>query len=534
MAEKVSPDTDRKMQLITGRVAFWGLLLVVMLAMIIRYGVIGVPLERDEGEYAYGGQLILQGLLPYQMIYNMKLPTVFGQTHMGIHLGLMFINAATIVLVFLLTRQLYDSIVGVAAAAIFATLSLLPSVQGIFANAEHFVILFSIGGLWVLVKAMDEEQLWLVLSSGLLLGSGFLMKQHGAAFILFGGLYILVQQIRFRAAIERRLFFKIGMFALGAVIPYAITCLVFVFSGTFEKFWFWTYKYAKAYSSLAPFSTGLSLFKDRAFNIIQSAPLLWLLVLLGLATLWLNKYARRRILFVGMFSIFSLMAICPGFYFRPHYFILLLPAAALLGGISIAAVINRFLTNRPFIQRYGLPLLLVGICVFGSIYQHRQFMFKMTPIQLSRTVYGLNPFPEALQVAQFIKANTEEKDRIAVLGSEPQIYFYAGRQSASGYVYMYALMENHDYALEMQKEMVRDIKRTQPKFLVFVNVDTSWLKNRDSHTLLLDWIQNYQAKHYRLAGLITINQQNTRYHWAQNVKWPPNSPLWIAVLQRKT
>jgi hypothetical protein len=534
MTEKVPPDTDRKMQLITGRVVFWGLLLVVMLAMIIRYGVIGVPLERDEGEYAYGGQLILQGLLPYQMIYNMKLPgiyaayaglmTVFGQTH----------NAATIVLVFLLTRQLYDSIVGLVAAAAFAIMSLLPSVQGIFANAEHFVILFSIGGLWILVKALDEDRLWLILVSGLLLGSGFLMKQHGAAFILFGGLYILIQQIRFRPVLERHLFFKTGLFALGAMIPYGITCMVFVFNGTFEKFWFWTFKYAKTYTTLAPFSVGWSLFKARAFNIIQSAPLLWLLVLLGLPALWLDKHARRRLIFVGMFSIFSVMAICPGFYFRPHYYILLLPAAALLAGISIAAVINNLLTNRPLILKYGLPLLLAGMCVFGSVYQHRHFLFKMTPIQLSRTVYGLNPFPETLQIAQFLRANTEENDRIAVLGSEPQIYFYAGRRSASGYIYMYALMENHDYALEMQKEMVRDIERTQPKFLVFVNVDTSWLKNHDSHTLLLDWIQNYQAKHYGLVGLVTIDEQDTRYHWAQNMKWPPNSPLWIAVLQRKT
>jgi hypothetical protein len=544
MVEKDPSDIDRKMQLATWRVAFWGLLFVVLLTMVIRYGLIEVPFERDEGEYAYGGQLILQGLLPYQQIYNMKLPgiyaayaglmTVFGQTHMVIHLGLMFINAVTIVLVFLMARQLYNSIVGLVAAAAFAIMSLLPSVQGIFANAEHFVILFSIGGLWILVKALDEERLWLILISGLMLGSGFLMKQHGAAFILFGGLYILIQQIRFRPLLERHLFFKTGLFVLGAVIPYGIACMVFVFNGTFEKFWFWTFKYAKTYTTLAPFSVGWSIFKARAFNIIQSAPLLWLMVLLGLPALWLDKHARRRLIFVGMFSIFSVMAICPGFYFRPHYYILLLPAAALLAGISIAAVINNLLTNRPLILKYGLPLLLAGMCVFGSVYQHRNFLFKMTPIQLSRAVYGLNPFPETLQIAQFIRSNTEEKDRIAVLGSEPQIYFYSGRRSASGYIYMYALMENHDYALEMQKEMVQDIESTKPKFLVFVNVDTSWLKNRDSHTLLLEWIQNYQAKYYRLVGLVTIDQQDTRYHWAQNVKWPPNSPLWIAVLQRKT
>jgi hypothetical protein len=521
----------------------WGLLLVVLLTMVIRYGLISVPLERDEGEYAYGGQLILQGILPYQQIYNMKLPgiyvayaglmTIFGQTHMGIHLGLMFINAATIVLVFLLAKQLYDSTVGLVTAAAFAIMSLLPSVQGIFANAEHFVILFSIGGLWILVKALDEDRTWLLLISGLMLGSGFLMKQHGAAFILFGGLYILIQQIRFRPVLGRHLFFKTGLFTFGAIIPYGITCMVFVFNGTFEKFWFWTFKYAKAYTTLAPLSVGWSLFKDRALNIIQSAPLIWLLILLGLTALGLDKHARRRLIFVGLFFVFSVMAICPGFYFRPHYFILLMPASALLAGISIGAVRNNLLTNRPLILKYGLPLLLAGICVVGSVYQHRHFLFKMTPFQLSRAVYGLNPFPETLQISKFIRDNTEEKDRIAVLGSEPQIYFYSGRRSASGYIYMYALMENHDYALKMQKEMIQDIESTRPKFLIFVNVGTSWLKNQNSHTLLLAWIQNYQAKHYRLVGLVDIYRQNTRYHWAQKVNWPPNSPLWIAVLQRK-
>jgi hypothetical protein len=543
MLKNNSTDNDRQSQQANLRVAVWGLLLVVFLTMVIRYGLIEVPFERDEGEYAYGGQLILQGILPYQQIYNMKLPgiyaayaglmAVFGQTHMGIHLGLMFINAATIVLVFLLAKQLYDSIVGLVAAAAFAIMSLLPSVQGISAAAEHFVILFSIGGLWVLVKALDKDMPMLIVISGLMLGCGFLMKQHGAAFILFGGLYILIQQIRFQPVLGKHLFFKIGLFTLGAMVPYGITCVVFIFNGTFEKFWFWTFKYAKAYTALTPLSEGWSLFKARALYIIQSAPLLWLLVLLGLPVLWLDKHARRRLIFVGMFFVFSFMAICPGFYFRPHYYILLLPAAALLAGISIAAI-NNHLTNRPLILKYGIPLLLAGICVFGSIYQHRHFLFNMTPIQLSRTVYGINPFPETLQIAQFVRANTEEKDRIAVLGSEPQIYFYSDRRSASGYVHMYALMENHEYAIEMQKEMIKDIESTRPKFLILVNVDTSWRETQIFHTLLLDWIQDYQAKHYRLVGMAEIYRENTRYHWAQNAKWPPNSPLWIAVLQRKT
>ena len=536
-------DIDRKKSMTTLRIAFWGMLLVVLLTMVTRYGLISVPLERDEGEYAYGGQLILQGILPYQQIYNMKLPgiyaayagmmAIFGQTHPGIHLGLMFLNAATIVFVFLLAKQLYDSIVGLVAAAVFAIMSILPSVQGIFANAEHFVILFAVGGLWILLKAMDEDRPWLLLVSGLMLGIGFLMKQHGAAFILFGGLYILIQQIRLGRVHVKRILFKAGLFSLGALIPYGLVCMVFIINGSFGKFWFWTFKYARAYTALMPINMGWSLFKDRALNIVQSAPLIWLLVLLGMPALWLDRYARNRFFFVSTFFIFSVMAISPGFYFRPHYFILLLPAMAMFTGISINFLVHQFFKNQTLVLKYGISLLLAGICVIESVYQHKDFLFKMTSFQLSRAVYGLNPFPETLQIAQFIRANTGEKDRIAVLGSEPQIYFYSGRRSASGYVYMYALMENHDYALKMQRELIRDIESSRPKFLIFVNVDTSWLKNQNSHTLLLSWIQRYQAQHYRLVGLVDIYSQSTRYQWAQKVNWPPNSPFWVAVLERK-
>ena len=44
------------------------LLMVLLFSAFMRYGLLDVPLERDEGEYAYGGQLLLQGILPYQQM----------------------------------------------------------------------------------------------------------------------------------------------------------------------------------------------------------------------------------------------------------------------------------------------------------------------------------------------------------------------------------------------------------------------------------------------------------------------------------
>ena len=57
----------------------WLLLsLVLIFVSIVRYRLFDFPLERDEGEYAYMGQLLLQGIPPYKLAYNMKLPGTYG------------------------------------------------------------------------------------------------------------------------------------------------------------------------------------------------------------------------------------------------------------------------------------------------------------------------------------------------------------------------------------------------------------------------------------------------------------------------
>src|SRR5881296_2325135 len=124
--------------------------LIIVVAFAIRVRLRAMPLERDEGEYAYAGQLILQGVPPYKLAYNMKLPgtyaayalimSIFGQTIDAIHFGLLLVNATTIALIFLMGRRLMDSTAGVAAAVSYAILSVSPSVLGLAAHATNFVI----------------------------------------------------------------------------------------------------------------------------------------------------------------------------------------------------------------------------------------------------------------------------------------------------------------------------------------------------------------------------------------------------------
>ena len=520
---------------------------IIIITAGLRFSLLDVPLERDEGEYAYAGQLILQGIPPYLHVYNMKLPgiyaayalilAVFGQTHTAIHMGLLIINAVTILLIFLLAKYLTDSFAGVFAAAAFAVLSLAQSVQGIFANAEHFVILFAVAGILLLVLAVDRNNMVLLLASSILLGIGFLMKQHGIAFIVFAGLYLLFSQLRRRPFNPRAFLPRVVLFIIGVILPFGITCLVLWRAGVFEKFWFSTFVYARKYVSMVPVLDGLGILKTQMAKIAGSAILIWILAGIGLITLFRVKQIHSRRLFVAGFSFFSFLSTCPGLYFREHYFILLLPAVALLSGIGLLGIRQALVGGqKATIKENVIPVLLGLVVLSYTLYQQKNFLLAEDPTVVSRMTYGPNPFPESLKIAEYIKANSSSGDTIAILGSEPQIFFYANRRSAAGYVYTYPLMRPHPYALQMQEEMIQQIEAAKPRFLILVNVPTSWLVRLTSKKLIFDWFDQYHQQYYKLVGVIDIVSMNqTIYRWNENaVGYTPRSQCWLSVFERKS
>ena len=68
------------------------------------------------------------------------------------------------------------------------------------------------------------------------------------------------------------------------------------------------------------------------------------------------------------------------------------------------------------------------------------------------TARTLNP----VAVAKYLNSNTSPDDKIAVLGSEPEIFFLSHRRSASGYVCLYSLTEPQPLAPQMQKNSLTE------------------------------------------------------------------------------
>ena len=513
------------------------LLLIILFSACVRFRLRDFPLERDEEEYAYAGQLILQGIPPYQLAYNMKLPGTyaayallmgaFGQTPSGIHIGVSLINAATIILIYLLAGRLFGTAAGLVAAASYSVLSINQTILGIAGHTEHFVLLPAIAGILLLLKAVELKRTGLLFWSGILLGTSFLMKQPGVVFILFGGVYLLVLE-RKDAIDWRGLWTRIGAYGAGAALPFVLTCLILLKASVFQKFWFWTFSYAAQYASNVNFDAALQLFRFGFVRAVGAGLLIWVIAAVGLALLFVHRAAREQAMFVGGFLLFSFMAICPGLHFREHYFILMLPAVSLLVGVAVTAQMPRRIT----VLRFVPVLCFIFACGFLVVRQ-RDFLFRMDPLTACRTVYGENPFPEAAGIADYIKAHSSPADRVAVLGSEPEIYFYSQRHSATGHIYMYGLMEPQKYALQMQKEMIQEIESAQPKFVVYVDVSASWLPWPTSQRLIFDWAKSYLHERYEITGVADILQRPA-YRWGEDAKIvKPGSPFGVYLFKRK-
>ena len=525
--------------------AWVALLIVIIFISVIRIRLLDVPLERDEGEYAYSGQLMLQGIPPYEKAYNMKMPgiyaayalilAIFGQTHTGIHLGLLFINAATTVLVFLLAKDLFDPVAGLVAGSAYALLSIGQHVQGFSANAEHFVLLPALAAILLLRRAVRLQKYFLFFLAGLLFGIAFLMKQHGAAFIIFAAGYLFFIYLCSRRINRNFLLFGSVLLVMGALLPFMLNCLILWWCGVFSKFWFWTFDYARQYVSLRPFNIGFFFLKRRMAEISGSAISLWGLAIVGLSYLILSSKFRRHLPFVAGFLIFSFLAVCPGLYFNPHYFILILPAVALLAGVGIAFIFDVFARGKSILVSKVIPIVLTVAIIGYSLYQQRLFFFVMNPVEILRSSYGFNPFPESLEIARFIKENSSKDDTIAVIGSEPQIYFYSDRRSATGYIYTYPLMENQPYAGRMQQEMIYQVSQTMPKFLILVGAPNSWfgLFGPGYEERIFKFFERFPLQYYHFVCTADILPgKATMYRWGNQASLNSLKSLyWIAILR---
>jgi hypothetical protein len=263
-------------------------------------------------------------------------------------------------------------------------------------------------------------------------------------------------------------------------------------------------------------------------------------VLLAVSGLGIALHAGRlprNAIWLGVFLVFSFCATATGLYFRRQYFILLLPAFSLAVGFAIHKW-RGFIATRTASKTLGTaPIAAFGVVCALFLAGQRAVFFQLSPAKACAAIYPGNPFVESMAAAEFIRANSSPQDSVAVLGSEPQICFYAHRRSATGHIYTYALMEPQPFASTMQRDMIREIEMAKPRFLVEVAYTTSWLILPTSDLTILSWMREYSGRFYeRVAVIDTLPNGESLFVSGADAKYyrSTSTERYISIYRRKT
>jgi hypothetical protein len=166
------------------------------------------------------------------------------------------------------------------------------------------------------------------------------------------------------------------------------------------------------------------------------------------------------------------MAILAGESYRQYFDLLFVPLAV---GCGIAAgwLWRAVFDPRAGTLRRGICAVVLVLPWIGPV--DRAIRLVSLPADEKAVLMrGQRPFDTSPQVAAYLADKIARDECLLILGSEPQIYFYAERRNCSRLVLTYPLTGPYEYAATLQQEFIDDLALHRPPYLLLVNMQSSW------------------------------------------------------------
>ena len=93
-------------------------------------------------------------------------------------------------------------------------------------------------------------------------------------------------------------------------------------------------------------------------------------------------------------------------------------------------------------------------------------------------------------------------------------------------------MEEQKYASRMQQEMIDEIERAKPEYVVKVMVPASWPRKTNSDTEIFYWAEKYIGEQYQAVGVADIGMTTT-YRWGKEAKGYRSPARYSVYLYKK-
>jgi 4-amino-4-deoxy-L-arabinose transferase-like glycosyltransferase len=491
---------------------FLAVIILVVLAM--RLPLLNIPLDRDEGGYAYIAWRMGFGELPYRDWIDQKPPGVFWIYHMAlslpmdatqaVHCMAMLFSVASACALFWLALRFTSPLWAMAAAVLFGIFSADPLVEGTSANTELFMLLPLILSLIALLAAVRKSRgvIALALLAGALTGAAIAFKQVAVVNwpLLVIGYWLLIEGTR---RVGRTVAFA-AWSAIGTAAVWGLIGFYFLLHRELHGLVYHVFTHNLGYVETLSWKDRLESCLLALHGIYPSEAALWIFSAAGFFALW--KGGRHRIyLFLGAWTAASLAGVCMSGYFFRHYFEQLLPVlclAAVLGAEAIAQA--GFWKATPLATRQAvlcIALLALPLTVAAP------FLFVYSPREAVREIYpGNSLFAEMPELGKRIAALTHPDDRVFMFGADPEALFYARRISATRYIFLLPLYGSYRDADAVQKETAAEVAAHAPTAAVYLPNQMFFDPGDDQY--FTQWSKAYLKSQFHPDTYFAVDQYN--------------------------
>jgi len=513
--------------------AVWVLLLLLS---VLRLPALVQPMGPDQGIYAYIGQRILEGELPYRDAWDHKPPGLhflyaamwyMWPDEAVVPLVDLACAATSAVLLLLIAPHLTAArFAGPVAAALLLLLgnpafTRLGGVR-IRAQGEAFIAVLVTAAVYAAIRGAWRQTprqgsgMWPLMLAGAIVGAACLVKYQAAIYLA-----VVWAIIWLPPSIDERVGWMKGLrirgvwwSAIGFVLPLLAMFIFFALRGALVDLWVVTVQYNLHYSG-ETFTGPLAFARYLVSMPVQHARVdgLWLLGGAGSLVLLWQVISRPRsavpLVWIGA-AVFAIAI--NGSRGLPQYFIQASPALALAAALAGAAWWSRG-------SRAGRVLLLVVLVVAvgrvvsfpGAVDAVRWDLARVLG-RLDREAYlarfGGRPGDKysALDVRKLgerLRGMTQPSDVVYVFGFSPAAYVYSGRRCASRMFYPAPVVSEfgRDRPAYGPAGLLADLTRSGPAVIALQRSDAGpggtdsrawWL----AQPALAGWLRD----HYQPAG----------------------------------
>lgn len=526
-----------------GAVSTWIIWIFLGISALIflqtRIKLLAIPLERDEGSFAYIGHWLLRGRELYTDMLDSKLPglyayygfftSVFGLNSTGVHIGLLVANVVSAICFYLLVKAMYNQLVAGIATVFFLFLVISSNVVGFASHATQLLTPFVIGGSLLFWRGIQSGKWILFFLAGLMIGIAFSIKQQAAIYgIILAALWWPARLIWYKKEKMRLPIKEWLALGVGGFIPLALIVGYYALAGRIDEFYNWTVTqpFRLAGSFAVP---RYQLFLNILPKVLQNFQGIWILAGAGLIFVFMSNFKKEAPWFGSIFALGGLLSVMIGAAYYQHYFVLAMPGIALLAAVSL-----NWISRKTGKYGYIISLSIAIVLMMISMKGRKDYFFNPDFAKIHFETYNNNMFPELERIGQELARRVPEGQRIGIMGSEPELLVAAGRESCSKYLMIYALLSDPELSPPMQEDYLREMQACAPEYIVWNLNSASWTRGYEQLKFFKE-LKQWLDQNYELTGMAESRDDKPGILvWDEGLRThQPTSNFRIFVMKRK-